>query len=78
MTYYLDTMAASIRRNKRVEKEKLGEKFAALALGDPDHNYRATIHQDCQSIRDQVKCLVDIATDPAILGRTWVGWMPYC
>ena len=72
---YLDTMAASVKRNKRIEK--VGEKFAALALGDPSCNYRATVEQKCPSIKEQVKCLIDIASDPAILGRTYAGWMPY-
>ena len=26
---------------------------------------------------DQVDCLVDLATDPNVLGRTWEGWAPF-
>lgn len=73
---YLDTMAESVKRNKRLLGKE--DKFAELAHGDPNYNYRAAIDQKCPSIREQVKCLIDIATDPAILGRTWAGWMPYC
>ena len=25
----------------------------------------------------QVECLVELATDPNILGRAWTGWAPY-
>ena len=25
----------------------------------------------------QVDCLVEQATDPNILGRTWIGWSPW-
>ena len=26
---------------------------------------------------EQVDCLLDQATDPGILGRTWAGWRPF-
>jgi len=31
----------------------------------------------CQSVAEQVDCLVDHATDKNLLGRTWQGWMPF-
>lgn len=33
--------------------------------------------EPCSSVEEQVQRLVDIATDPNILGRTWWGWMPF-
>jgi DNA-dependent protein kinase catalytic subunit len=33
--------------------------------------------EQCKTIYDQVDILLDIATDPNILGRTWVGWAPW-
>ena len=29
------------------------------------------------SVDEQVKCIVEMATDEAILGRTWTGWQPF-
>lgn len=31
----------------------------------------------CQSVEVFVDCLIDLATDPSILGRTWLGWRPW-
>ncbi|GAX74143.1 hypothetical protein CEUSTIGMA_g1592.t1 [Chlamydomonas eustigma] len=31
----------------------------------------------CVDEEQQVRCLLDQATDPGILGRTWEGWRPY-
>eukprot|EP00954_Amorphochlora_amoebiformis_P013255 1041118-Amorphochlora_amoeboformis.AAC.1 len=28
----------------------------------------------CDTVREQVDYLVDLATDPEILGRVWIGW----
>jgi DNA-dependent protein kinase catalytic subunit len=33
--------------------------------------------KQCESIEEQVDCLIDHATDPNILGRTWAGWEPW-
>jgi len=49
----------------------------AIVLGDPQHNIRATINEKCADAKEQVDCLVDQATDPNILGRTWAGWAAY-
>lgn len=43
----------------------------AVVMGDPNHNIRAQVKEKCQSARQQVDCLVDMATDPNILGRSW-------
>jgi DNA-dependent protein kinase catalytic subunit len=42
--------------------------------GDAKYNIRARVGDTCSSIKEQVECLVDLATDPAILGRTYIGW----
>ncbi|XP_062044500.1 DNA-dependent protein kinase catalytic subunit isoform X2 [Lepus europaeus] len=51
--------------------------FKAVAGGSKDHNIRAREPQSGLSAETQVKCLIDQATDPNILGRTWVGWEPW-
>ena len=54
--------------------------FSALKLillGDPRDNVRARIGEKCSSVNEQISCLIDHATDPNILGRTWQGWEPW-
>uniref|UniRef100_A0A8U8BLG7 DNA-dependent protein kinase catalytic subunit n=1 Tax=Geospiza parvula TaxID=87175 RepID=A0A8U8BLG7_GEOPR len=41
--------------------------FAAVARGNSNHDIRET----------QVRCLINQATDPNILGRVWEGWEPW-
>jgi DNA-dependent protein kinase catalytic subunit len=48
-----------------------------IARGDATENVRAKAKDKCVSVKEQVDCLVDQATDPAILGRAWVGWGPF-
>jgi len=31
----------------------------------------------CIDVKDQVECLIDLATDPNILARTYIGWSPH-
>lgn len=53
------------------------EDFTAVARGLQDYNIRAQEPDSGLSEETQVKCLVDQATDPNILGRTWEGWEPW-
>ena len=43
-------------------------------MGDRKYSRRAEIGERCSSVEEQVVCLIDHATDPNILGRTWQGW----
>jgi len=49
----------------------------AVAKGDPKHNLRAVTGKTCTSVHEQVSCLIDLATDPNVLGRMWIGWMSW-
>lgn len=51
--------------------------FAAVARGNPNHDLRAKEPEDGLSEETQVRCLIDQATDPNILGRVWEGWEPW-
>uniref|UniRef100_A0A8C2LHS2 DNA-dependent protein kinase catalytic subunit n=1 Tax=Cricetulus griseus TaxID=10029 RepID=A0A8C2LHS2_CRIGR len=51
--------------------------YTAVARGHKNHNIRAQEPESGLSEETQVKCLVDQATDPNILGRTWEGWEPW-
>jgi DNA-dependent protein kinase catalytic subunit len=65
----LGELGGSIHHNKNY--------MAALkdiVLGDPKVNPRALVKEKCQSTTQQVECLIDQATDPNILGRSWGGW----
>ena len=49
----------------------------SLLMGDRQHNIRAAVEVHCSSVEEQVACLIDLATDTNILGRTWQGWEPW-
>ncbi|KAM6216536.1 DNA-dependent protein kinase catalytic subunit isoform 2-T2 [Rhynchocyon petersi] len=59
------------------EKNPAFVDYMAVARGSKDHNIRAQETESGLSEEIQVKCLIDQATDPNILGRTWVGWEPW-
>ncbi|CAK6438705.1 unnamed protein product [Pipistrellus nathusii] len=59
------------------EKEPAFDDFVAVARGNKDHNVRAREPESGLSEEAQAKCLIDQATDPNILGRTWEGWEPW-
>ncbi|CAG8599054.1 11609_t:CDS:10, partial [Acaulospora colombiana] len=40
----------------------------SIAKGSPEHNIRARTPQKCGSVKEQVECLIDLATDPFVLG----------
>lgn len=48
-----------------------------IVRGDPNHNIRARAKEVCSNSKEQVECLIDQATDPNILGRTYFGWAPW-
>ena len=48
-----------------------------ILVGDKRHNKRAQVGLKCDSVEEQVACLIDHATDVNILGRTWAGWEPW-
>lgn len=59
------------------EKSPAFRDFTAVSRGSKDHNIRAQEPESGLSEETQVKCLIDQATDPNILGRTWTGWEPW-
>ncbi|XP_058131499.1 DNA-dependent protein kinase catalytic subunit [Dasypus novemcinctus] len=59
------------------EKEPAFRDYMAVARGSKEHNVRAQEPESGLSEEIQVKCLIDQATDPNILGRTWIGWEPW-
>nr|CAB3231039.1 DNA-dependent protein kinase catalytic subunit-like [Phallusia mammillata] len=49
--------------------------YCSVAMGDSSHgNVRAQLDSDNLSVDEQVDSLLDLATDPNVLGRCWQGW----
>lgn len=59
------------------EKSEAFREYVSVAQGSKQFNIRAKEPQDGLAEEIQVKCLIDQATDPNILGRTWQGWEPW-
>ncbi|XP_048363545.1 DNA-dependent protein kinase catalytic subunit isoform X2 [Sphaerodactylus townsendi] len=59
------------------EKSSAYKYYVSVARGSKEHNIRAREAEDGLSEEMQVKCLIDQATDPNILGRVWEGWEPW-
>ncbi|XJO77167.1 hypothetical protein BDV3_001782 [Batrachochytrium dendrobatidis] len=49
-----------------------------ILVGNDTLAMRSQVGQQCADVREQVRCLIDQATDPNILGRAWRGWLPFC
>ncbi|XP_053349394.1 DNA-dependent protein kinase catalytic subunit [Clarias gariepinus] len=59
------------------EKDPVFKGMLAVARGTEEHNIRARLGEKELSVEEQVDCLIDQATDPNILGRTFAGWEPW-
>ncbi|KAJ6662088.1 hypothetical protein lerEdw1_012553 [Lerista edwardsae] len=59
------------------EKSAAYRDYVSVARGSKEYNVRAREPDDGLPEEMQVKCLIDQATDPNILGRTWEGWEPW-
>ncbi len=44
-----------------------------IVLGETGVNIRASVKEKCTSTKEQVDCLVEQATDPNLVGRTYNG-----
>lgn len=51
--------------------------YLRLLEGDRQHNVRSRLAADGLSADEQVQCLLDMATDPALLGISWTGMQPW-
>lgn len=45
-----------------------------IVNGEAKHNARARHGERCDTVAEQVECLVDLASDPNVLGRMYGGW----
>ncbi|XP_037079091.1 DNA-dependent protein kinase catalytic subunit-like [Pollicipes pollicipes] len=51
-----------------------GQAWAAVARGRPGLDPRADLPDDGLTVQQQVTCLMDLATDPYVLGLAYFGW----
>ena len=51
--------------------------YEKLLMGDRQSDTRAKLPPSGLSVDQQVDCLLDLATDPNILGRVFTGWEPW-
>lgn len=51
--------------------------YLCLLAGESQHNVRARYPADGLTVEEQVQCLLDMATDPALLGISWTGMQPW-
>eukprot|EP00939_MAST-03C_sp_MAST-3C-sp1_P003097 g3097.t1 len=66
-----------IRGNLSVRAKKAQSSIENILWGPQDAKRREHPRR-CPSIESQVECLVEMATDPNILGRQWVGLRTWC
>lgn len=51
--------------------------YLALLNGHQQHNIRARLSENGLTVEEQVQCLIDMATDPALLGIQFHGFQPW-
>mmetsp|Transcript_15125 Transcript_15125/g.59220 ORF Transcript_15125/g.59220 Transcript_15125/m.59220 type:complete len:1470 (+) Transcript_15125:2-4411(+) len=66
-------MAQELRTSVHGKKPYLRH-LERIVSGEAKHNVRARIGERCDTVAEQVACLVDLASDPNVLGRMYGGW----
>lgn len=61
--------------SKHIEK-KYFAKIKEIVIGSKN-SLRYSIKGKTLNVTDQIDSLIDLARDPLILGRTWIGWSPF-
>lgn len=51
--------------------------YLKLLKGDEQSNIRARLPDENLNVGEQIQCLIDLASDPAILGVTYGGFQPW-
>jgi DNA-dependent protein kinase catalytic subunit len=51
--------------------------YVRVVEGSAQHNCRARMADGGLTVENQVECLIDLATDPVVLGVTYAGWCPW-
>lgn len=68
----------ALSKNKFAKKDPaVLESLKEIVLGKGNENARASLGKQGLTVHQQVDILLEQATDPNILGRTWKGWEPF-
>lgn len=68
----------ALSKNKAVRRDPAAlEDLKKIVLGLNHESARANMGRAGLTIHQQVDVLLEQATDPNILGRTWLGWKPF-
>ncbi|XP_050692200.1 DNA-dependent protein kinase catalytic subunit-like isoform X2 [Eriocheir sinensis] len=68
----------ALSKNKSASKDStVLSGLKEIVLGTTSETTRAGMGKDGLTVHQQVDALLEQATDPKILGRTWLGWEPY-
>lgn len=51
--------------------------IVAIAKGKPGIDIRASVGTTCKDTNEQIRCLINQATDPRVLGVAYEGWAPF-
>ena len=76
-THPVALLVEELDRNTNAMFKPMKEQAKAVARGDPG-DARHDVDGDVLDVRDQVRVLVDLATDPNCLGRHWKGLNLWC
>lgn len=49
----------------------------SLTKGDPERDIRARVGENCKDAREQIKCLINLASDTSLLGVMYGGWTSF-
>jgi len=58
-------------------RQRYFSSYEKILMGDRVDNIRARLPATSLTADQQVACLIDLATDPNVLGRAWAGWGPW-
>jgi DNA-dependent protein kinase catalytic subunit len=69
----VNIICEELKNNTSVQQVR--KHIERIIVGDVKNgDFRASVGRVCSSEKQQVDCLIDLATDPNVLGRMWVGW----
>lgn len=72
VTKWAVSQSKSVKRDCTILKS-----LEEVVLGNKGENLRADLGDNGLSTHQQVDVLLEQASDPNILGRTWIGWEPF-
>lgn len=73
----MQILSEELRLSKIASHPEFLNGYQKLLHGHEQHNIRARLPADNLSVEEQIKCLLDMATDSAILGIAWRGYEPW-